>query len=200
MASHGVARLPRRQAVCGRRPGTRDPSHRTRSRSTEQLDVRAVPAYRTHRENTVATAAGAYVDEKYLHDLIDRLKSMDRGRLNDLKSQIQNLRFAQRWGLDATGNWSSFLEDSDGNGTWDLDQTRIANRVNEIVDITEDRGPSWVAPAYNRAGNMTAIPKPAVPTLALAATFDAWNRLVRLTEGANTVARYEYDDPRELFH
>ncbi len=35
---------------------------------------------RTYRENTVATALGAYFDELYNHDHIDRLKSMDRGR------------------------------------------------------------------------------------------------------------------------
>jgi RHS repeat-associated protein len=148
---------------------------------------------RTYRENTVATAAGACFDEKYLHDLIDRLKSMDRGRLNDLKSQIQNLQFAQRWGLDATGNWRSFLEDSDGNGTWDLDQTRTANKVNEIAGITESAGPSWVTPVYNRAGNMTRIPKPSDPTQSFTATYDAWNQVVKIEEGQNTLAQYEYD-------
>jgi hypothetical protein len=76
---------------------------------------------RAYRENTVATAAGANFDGKYLHDLIDRLKHMERGALDDLKSQIQDPQFAERWGLDATGNWRSFLEDSDGNGTWDLE-------------------------------------------------------------------------------
>jgi len=148
---------------------------------------------RTWRENVVAQSLGKYFDEKYVHDLIDRLKDAQRGELDDLKSQIENLQFAQRWGLDATGNWARFLEDSDGNGVWDLDQTRNANSVNEIVDITEDSGPSWVAPAYNRAGNMTTIPKPADPTQSFTATYDAWNRLVRIEEGLNKVAEYEFD-------
>jgi len=148
---------------------------------------------RAYRENTVATAAGAYFDEKYLHDLIDRLKSMERGSLNSQHSTINNLQFAQHWGLDATGNWRSFLEDSDGNGTWDLDQTRTANKVNEIADTTETAAPSWVTPVYNRAGNMTTIPKPADPTQSFTATYDAWNRLVRIEEGANKVGEYEFD-------
>jgi YD repeat-containing protein len=148
---------------------------------------------RTYRENTVATAAGAYFDEKYLHDLIDRLKQMERGALDSGHSTLNHLQFAQRWGLDATGNWRSFLEDSDGNGTWDLDQTRTANKVNEIADVTESAGPSWVTPVYNRAGNMTTIPKPADPAESFTATYDAWNRLVRIEDGANKLAEYEHD-------
>jgi len=79
------------------------------------------------------------------------------------------------------------------NGTWDLDQTRTATKVNEITDITESAGPSWGTPVYNRAGNMTTIPKPADPTQSFTATYDGWNRLVRSEEGANKVAEYEHD-------
>ncbi|MFV1968781.1 MAG: RHS repeat-associated core domain-containing protein, partial [Pirellulaceae bacterium] len=51
----------------------------------------------------------------------------------------------------------------------------------------------WVTPVYDRAGNMTTIPKPADPTASFAGTYDAWNRLVKIEEGANNVAQYEYD-------
>jgi RHS repeat-associated protein len=148
---------------------------------------------RIWRENVVARSYGKYFDEEYLYDLVDRLKTMDRGELDDLKSQIGNLQFAQRWGLDATGNWRSFLEDSDGDASWNLDQTRTSNKVNEIADINESAGPSWATPAYNRAGNMTTIPKPADPTQSFTATYDAWNRLVKLEDTSGTVAQYEYD-------
>lgn len=40
---------------------------------------------------------------------------------------------------------------------------------------------------------MTTIAKPADPTSSFAATYDAWNRLVKLVDGANTVAEYVYD-------
>jgi hypothetical protein len=53
-------------------------------------------------------------DELYRYDLIDRPKSMDRGDLDNQKSQIDNLQFAQDRSLDATGNWRTFREDSDG--------------------------------------------------------------------------------------
>jgi RHS repeat-associated protein len=148
---------------------------------------------RLYRENTVAAALGKSFDELYTYDVIDRLKSMDRGDLTALKDAINNLQFAQDWRLDATGNWQRFRVDEDGTGGWELDQTRVANKVNEITDITETAGPSWVTPAYSRAGNMTTIPKPADPTAAFTATYDAWNRLVKIADGGNTVAEYSYD-------
>jgi len=148
---------------------------------------------RLYRENTVATANNAYFDEKYLYDLIDRLKHMDRGRLTAQKDGVTDKTFAQCWTLDATGNWRKFLEDSDGDGSWSLDQTRTANKVNEITDLTESIGPSWVTPVYSRAGNMTTIPKPADPTASYTGTYDAWNRLLRIEDGSDKVAEYEYD-------
>jgi RHS repeat-associated protein len=148
---------------------------------------------RTYREKVVATANNANFDENYLYDKIDRLKHMDRGRLTAQKDSITNKTFAQCWRLDATGNWRKFTEDSNGGGAWNLDQLRTGNKVNEITDVSESIGPSWVTPAYSRAGNMTTIPKPADPTVAYAGTYDAWNRLVRIEEGPNKVAECEYD-------
>lgn len=117
---------------------------------------------------------------------------MARGDLNANKDAVTSKQFAQDWSLDAVGNWRNFREDTDGSG-WDLDQQRTPNKVNEITDIAETLGSSWVTPAYDRAGNMTTIPKPADPTLSFAATYDSWNRLVKIDEGANTVAEYAYD-------
>jgi RHS repeat-associated protein len=115
--------------------------------------------------------------------------------LSDQESQdaVTNKTFAQCWSLDATGNWRKFTEDSNGDGAWDLDQLRTSNKVNEITDVSEYSGPAWVTPAYNRAGNMTTIPKPAQPTASFTATYDAWNRLVKLEDGSGTVSQYEYD-------
>ena len=148
---------------------------------------------RTYRENTVATSYGKYFDELYAYDLIHRLKQMDRGDLNALKDAVTNLQFAQCWRLDETGNWSNFREDDDGDSSWDLVQNRTNNKVNEITDITETTGPSWVTPVYNRAGNMTTVPKAADPTVGFTCTYDAWNRLVKIEEDADTVAEHEYD-------
>ena len=148
---------------------------------------------RTYRENVVAAAQSKHFDELYGNDALSRLQTMDRGSLNTAHTSISNLQYAEQWGLDETGNWRGFREDDDGNGTWDLDQRRTTNEVNEITAITETAGPSWATPSYDAAGNMTSIPKPADPTASFTATFDAWNRLVKVVDGSDTVAEYQYD-------
>ena len=143
---------------------------------------------RTYREQTCDP--NSHHDEVYDYDGVNRLTDFDRGTLNGNKDAISTLKFAQEWSLDPTGNWSAFKEDDDGDSIWDLNQSRTSNEVNEI---TETSGAAWATPAYNPAGNMTTIPKPADPTSSFAATYDAWNRLVALVDGANTVAEYGYD-------
>ncbi|MEX1232301.1 MAG: hypothetical protein WEB58_18800 [Planctomycetaceae bacterium] len=151
---------------------------------------------RLWRQNTVADALGKQFDELYGYDLINRLKDLDRGTLNGGKDGVTDLSFAECWALDQTGNWKNYRQDDDGSGTWDLNQHRLANTVNEITDISESAGPSWVTPVYNHAGNMTAMPQPADPTASYVATYDAWNRLVKLVEGSDTVSEYAYDGAR----
>ena len=137
-------------------------------------------------------------DELYTYDGMHRLKTFKRGMLTTGRTAITTLKFAQEWGLDATGNWSSFKEDANGDATWDLVQSRSSNKVNEISGITETSGPSWTDPAYSKAGTMTTIPKPADPTQSFGAVWDAWERLVKLTDGANTLTEYAYDGRRFL--
>ena len=106
------------------------------------------------------------------------------------------LNFAQDWALDATGNWSTFKEDSDGDTNWNLDQPRTHNKANEITVIGATTGPNWVDPVHDRAGNMTNIPQPAAPTTSYAGTWDAWNRLVKLMDppsADNTVLQNAFD-------
>jgi RHS repeat-associated protein len=86
----------------------------------------------------------------------------------------------QEWDLDGLGNWSSFDDD----GTV---QTRATNSANEITSTT-----GLASPAYDRAGNMIETPKPGDPANEWAVTFDAWNRVVEVTDGTTTVS-YEYD-------
>ena len=148
---------------------------------------------RIWRQNIVADSIGSHFDELYSNDGINRLKDLERGTLDTQHSSLDTTTFAECWSLDPTGNWRKYLEDTDGDGTWDLNQSRTASDVNEITDITESTGPSWVTPVYSKAGNMTTIPQPADPTSSYTAIYDAWNRLVKLTDGANTVSEYEYD-------
>ncbi len=111
----------------------------------------------------MARSQSKSVDEKYVYDQIHHLKDMSRGELGAGGTTLSNKQFAQCRGLDETGNWSHFREDSTGAGSWTLNQSRTSNTVNEITDITETVGASWVTPVYSRAGNMTTMPQPASP-------------------------------------
>ena len=91
---------------------------------------------------------------------------------------------------------TEYQQDTDGDGTWDLIQSRTSNKVNEIADITETTGTSWTTPGYNKSGNMTTIPIPTDPTTSYTATYDGWNRLVKLEDDANTITKYQYDGLR----
>jgi RHS repeat-associated protein len=147
----------------------------------------------------VAEAYGKHFDELYRYDGVDQLVSLDRGDLNTDKSALVSgtKTFAEAWTLDATGNWLRYRQDTDGDGVWNLDQSRDHNAANEILAIAG----SSAHVAHDRAGNMTRIPSPLTGegqgegashhTL----TYDAWNRLVRVADGATgqTLAEYDYD-------
>jgi RHS repeat-associated protein len=133
-------------------------------------------------------------DQAYSYDSGHRLQDYQQGTLSGgtiSGTPVQE----QQWGLDALGNWSNFVKKS--SGMTDLDQFRTVNDVNEIVDITETTGPSWVTPGYDAAGSMTTIPNPGSPTASYTATYDAWHRLVKLTDGSTTIAEYEYDATKQ---
>ena len=151
---------------------------------------------RIWRENPVAASQSKEFDELYARDGLHRLKDMARGKLNSGHTALTSETFAQCWTLDSTGNWKKFQQDDNGNATWDLMQQRTANTVNEITDVTETAGSSWATPAYDPAGNMTSVTQPAAPTGSYTAVYDAWNRLVKLSDGANTVQVNEYDARR----
>lgn len=151
---------------------------------------------RLWRQNTVAEGLGKGFDELYSYDGLYRLADMQRGTLSTDKTAITGKTFAQDWSLDATGNWSGFDEDDNGDGAWNLIQVRTANKVNEITGISETAGPSWVTPAYSAAGNMTTMTQPADPTTGYTGTYDAWNRLVAIADGSDTISEYAYDGAR----
>ena len=131
---------------------------------------------RTYRENQMASSG---FDELYAYDGIHRLKDFDRGDLNAGKTAITSPTLEQAWGLDTTGNWTTFDQTVPGDSSQDIAQSRTHNTVNEIVETV---GASWVTPAHDKNGNMTYMPQPAEPTEGFTATYDAWNRLVKLQE------------------
>ena len=144
---------------------------------------------RTWRKDGVLTLLLAGYDELYAYDGLYRLNDQKRGTLNGTQTAITSGTFEQQWGLDSTGNWKTFKQDNDGNGTWELNQTRTTNKANEITGITNSVGAAWATPTYDPAGNMTGIPNPQ----SLTAQYDAWNRMVSISDGAATVSQHVYD-------
>ena len=149
---------------------------------------------RIWRQNPVATAAGAAYDEYYHYDGLQRLKDMQRGTLNGSNSGITSPTFGQCWTLDPTGNWKGFNEAATGS-SWTTVQSRTANPVNEISGIATSVGTAWANPAYDAAGNMTSIPQPTAMATSYTATYDAWDRLVKLIDATSggTVQVNQYD-------
>jgi RHS repeat-associated protein len=82
-----------------------------------------------------------------------------------------------------------------GSGSDPYDSLDRFGRLTDLLwrDYGSSSDAVRIKPGYDRAGNMTAIPKPADPTSAYTATYDAWNRLVKLQEDSSTVAEYAYD-------
>lgn len=77
--------------------------------------------------------------------------------------------------------------------TGTLDQNRTHNRVNEITSISTTTGETWPTPGYDANDNTTSFPQPNELSASYDATWDAWNRLVMLEDGGETVAAYQYD-------
>ena len=143
----------------------------------------------TWKEDLVAAANSVNHDEFYTYDGLNLLKTADRGNLNTGKTAISTLAFRQTWDQDQLGNWSNFTQDNDGNGTNDLNQSRVYNEANEVTQIDS----SVTHVAHDAAGNMTKVPTPVGWSAHYDLTWDAWNRLVKVADGAITVAEYQYD-------
>ena len=89
--------------------------------------------------------------------------------------------------MDALGNWTGYVQKT--NGSTDLNQARTFNAANETTQIDS----STTHVAHDAAGNMTKLPKPASWSAHYDLVFDAWNRLVSVSDGGSTVAEYQYD-------
>jgi RHS repeat-associated protein len=138
---------------------------------------------RLWRANALTTG----LDEHYTYDGVNRLTIAQRGTLASDQSGITGTPvYEEDYTLDMTGNFSAYVQQTAGTVT--LNQTRTHNTVNELTAAS-----SWATPAYDLAGNATALPDPSSPTSAITLTYDAWNRLVEVTNSSGIVEQYAYD-------
>lgn len=93
--------------------------------------------------------------------------------------------------LPATGNWTTFKQDTDGNGAWNLDQSRTHDAANELATIAG----AATHVGHDLAGNMVKVPKPSDWSDHYVLQYDPWNRLstVSTSDGERLVAGYNYD-------
>jgi RHS repeat-associated protein len=97
--------------------------------------------------------------------------------LNELTGYSQANGQSESYGLDALGNMTRVTT----NGSI---QTRTANAQNEYTSVS-----GGATPTYDNNGNLTTI-----PTTGNKFTYDAWNRLAKVTGSDGTpLASYQYD-------
>ena len=140
---------------------------------------------RTWRKNLVAPPG---FDEAYEYDGLYQLSDMCRGELNINHTTIGAIPvWEESWNYDSAGNWKDYTTRVGGNDP--TVQTRTHNKVNEITFIDG----SNTKVGYDGAGNMTVMPKVGALGTTQQNTWDAWNRLVKVMEGAAVIGQYAYD-------
>lgn len=145
---------------------------------------------RMYRQIDPAIYPTENMDQAYTYDALNRLLTSQVGTLSG--TTISGTPATQEsWTLDGLGNWAGYVIQA--SGTVSLNQTRTPSVANEISGISASVGPTWATPVYDAAGNMTSVPILSSPTSSYTAVYDAWNRLVSLSNGSTTVATYRYD-------
>ena len=120
------------------------------------------------KENVVAHDAGEYLDEMYTYDSTGQLTGKASGLLNENCNGFESgtESSSQSWTLDALGNWIR------ANGA--------------TTDSTYNSSNENTAYTYDHNGNLT-------DDGTYTYVYDAWNRLVEVSNGSGELAEYQYD-------
>jgi RHS repeat-associated protein len=158
----------------------------------------------THDLDGRPAASGASRDRVYEHDDLHRLVEANLGATIGLDpTNLTAGPFSEEWELDTLGNWTSYGEDTDGDGSLNLFDSEY-NSVNE-VDHRYTGANRRYEFVYDDNGNMTEIGRRMGASSPYAYAnhseyvYDAWNRLVEAkrpdSSGLSmlTVGEYEYN-------
>ncbi|MDD3470825.1 MAG: RHS repeat-associated core domain-containing protein, partial [Thermoguttaceae bacterium] len=129
------------------------------------------------------------MNELYTYDQMNQLTTMQRGVLNAAGDTVSSKTFGEQFTFDMTSNRLNYKQNANGDGTFEVNQTRTHNTANEIQTISG--GNTLVS--YDRNGCMTKVPKPLDGTTAYTLVYDAWNRLAQVKDDTTVVATYVYD-------
>lgn len=140
----------------------------------------------------LAAPASAKQDKFYQYDGLGQVTNANQGNLNINRTAIAAIpATAEAFAYDPIGNWQNYQRDEGGFPV--LEQPRQNNQDNQIVSL------SGIAASisYDANGNMTATPpdKDGDWSKGYTMSWDAWNRLVQVSDAQTTgeVARYAYD-------
>lgn len=151
------------------------------------------------------TRPGAHLpnrDRAYTYDQLNRLTEATHSQAGATNTYAR--LHSEKWTLDLLGNWKTFAQDTDDDGTYepsgspDESEDRTHNRANEVDDITV--GPTsggvnvTLNHTYDKNGNMTKARRTVGQQVTdVVHTYDAWNRLVATSQDPGGVAISEYD-------
>ena len=126
-------------------------------------------------------------DNYYWYDGLYQVQQHKRGTLNNYQTGIESpAAQIETFAYDAMGNWLAYETQVPA-----LNQGRSYNQANEITALHNPS--SVVQPDYDATGNMTIAPKVGSWSTSCALKWDAWNRLVRITQGPASPINYTYD-------
>jgi RHS repeat-associated protein len=160
--------------------------------------------------DVLASGAPTTQDQFYTYDGLNRLTKLNRGTLSSGQITDANAKFSQKWtALESQGNWRGFQVAPTGANNYTFQQTRSHNKANEIDVDNDDAnaagasiagigGADWIDPTADKGGNLNSYPQAGTETVRQWATYDAWNRLVKVQADAGgapgtTISEYQYD-------
>ncbi len=141
---------------------------------------------RQWRLDTIAHLANKKQDNHYSYDGLGQVTARDQGQLAEDRMGVDGTPLREEdWIYDPSGNWNNYQRRS--SGTLTTNQNRTHNPVHEIVTYAG----SGIPVVFDRAGNMTRVPRALTGTDFYETTWDAWNRLVRVkTPGSGPYGSY----------
>ena len=141
---------------------------------------------RTWRQRVLATG----LDNLYTYDGLSQVINSDQGILDLATGTIGTVPSqTEAWIYDPTGNWENYKQA--GNGEVTLNQNRIHDRGNRLMQIEGDPNPIIM----DRAGRMLETPPDASGdwNSSLQLVWDAWSRIVKVSRDGVVLAIYAYD-------
>lgn len=144
-------------------------------------------SFRVFRRNLVVSER----DELYSYDGVGQLGRLQRGTLDVEGSALTGTPiWEEGFAYDPSGNCIQYKTYVDG--VVNLDQVRGYNSVNEVIAVDS----SSDSVGYDLSGNMTRTRKFSGSGGVVELSYDAWNRLVKITSEVAILAIYKYDGLR----